>query len=366
LPKKGRLSKSSERIGVFGGTFNPIHSGHLNSALTVRDKLSLSRVLIVPASIPPHREISGPSPQERAAIVAACVRPYQPELELSQIEINRKGISYSFDTLKELGKTFKPENIYFILGADAFKDLPKWKNFPHLLEMCNFAVTTRPGVFLSLAEEDLPQGIAEYVADYKEKALKLNSGREIILVELQDIDASSSEIRKRLRSGHDVSKWLPKNVIELIREKGFYKRSSPLVADYREFAKFCSHRALDKKALDLKIYDMTKGNAYAEYSVICSATSHRHASSLGEGIVESVKEEFGLAPINVEGLRNGHWVLIDFGSVVVHVFQDAIRAQYKIEGLWQGYPQFQGELVEKARVASKKTKSKEEARGSRP
>ncbi len=323
-----------------------MHSGHLNAALTARDKLSLDKVFIVPANIPPHREISGPSPKDRASLVLACIRAYQPELELSEIEIDRGGVSYSFDTLKELNKKYKPENIFFILGADAFAELPKWKNFSKLLELANFAVTTRPGAHVSLEEEDLPEGLGEFVEDYKERSLKLNTDREIIAVELEDIDASSTEIRKLLRAGHDVSKWLPKNVIDLIFEKGFYKRSSPLVADYREFSKFCSLRALDKKALDLKIYDMTKGHAYTEYSVICSATSNRHASSIGDGIIDTVKEEFGLSPISVEGMRDGQWVLVDFGSVVVHIFQDAVRAQYKIEELWRQYPQMQKEIKE--------------------
>jgi len=320
---------------------------------------------MVPANIPPHRELSGPSGEDRAAMVSACIRPYRPELELEEIEIKRGGVSYSFDTLKELNKKYKPENIFFIMGADAFAEFPQWKNFPQLLELSNFVVSSRPGASLSLAAEDLPEGLEDYVKFHKEKSLKLKTNREIIELELEDIDVSSTELRKRLRAGHEVSKWIPQNVIELIAEKSLYKRSSPLVADYRDFSKFCSLKALDKKALDLKIYDMTKLNAYAEYSVICSATSNRHAASIGEGIIETVKEDYGLTPISIEGMRDGHWVLIDYGSVVVHIFQDAVRTQYKIEDLWRKCPQFQNEIKELKTQQAKKA-TKDEGRSSRP
>jgi ribosome silencing factor RsfS/YbeB/iojap len=134
------------------------------------------------------------------------------------------------------------------------------------------------------------------------------------------------------------------------------------VGDYRDFSLLCGGLALDKKALDLKIYDMSKKNSYAEYSVICSATSSRHASSIADGILARVKEDIGLAPISLEGMRDGQWVLIDYGAVVVHIFQDAVRAQYKIEDLWRNCPQIQ----KAEKTPSVKKTQKQEARGSRP
>lgn len=333
------LPKSDERIGLYGGAFNPIHAGHLNAALTVKGELKLDKVYFVPAFKAPHREIVGPSAQDRAALISAAIKNYEDELGVSDIEIQRKGISFTVDTLREYNKTHKAENIYFIVGADAFKHLHTWREFSELMKLANFVVTTRPGTEISFF--DLNEEIQNYVKGSDLKKLTLKTKRFIHLVELEDINASSTDIRKRLRSGGDVKNMVPPQVLDIINEKGFYKRSVPAVKDYKEFSLFCANSALDKKALSLKVYDMTKLNAYSDFSVICSGTSTRHTAAVAENVIERVKEEYGLHPIGFEGARDGHWVLIDYGAVVVHVFEDAERLKYKIEELWKSCPQVQ-------------------------
>jgi len=239
---------------------------------------------------------------------------------------------------------YKSENLYFIMGADNFLDFPHWKDFSKLLTLSNFVVTTRPGSTVTLGAVDLPSGLENYVKASDTNIVILSSGRTINLVEIEDVDTSSTEIRKLLRNSHNAQKFLVPSVLEYINDKGLYKRKSPLVDDYRKFSLYCAMQALEKKGLALKIYDMVPKNAYADYSIICSATSTKHASSLADNIMSSVKEEFGLAPISIEGLREGHWVLIDYGAVVIHIFEDAVRGQYNIEGLWQDCEQIQGEL----------------------
>jgi nicotinate-nucleotide adenylyltransferase len=304
-------------------------------ALSVKQRLGLDKVFLVPNLTPPHRSSGGQHPEDRLEMINRSIKNYRDDLECDDREIRRGGISYAVDTLKELNQKYKAENIYFIMGADAFLDFPHWKDFPKLLELSNFVVTTRPGTEFSLDAVDLPAGLENFVKATDANKAILSTGRSITLVQLEDIDISSTEIRKLLRNNHNAQKFLVPSVLEYINEKGLYKRKSPLVEDYREFSFFCSRSALDKKALALKIYDMTRKNAYADYSIICSATSTKHATSIADGIIKTVKDEFGLTPISIEGMREGHWVLIDFGAVVVHVFQDTVRGQYNIEGLWQ-------------------------------
>ena len=179
--------------------------------------------------------------------------------------------------------------------------------------------------------ETFADALEKFVKSRKENVITLRSGREIIALELDDIDVSATEVRKKLRNNLDVKKFLPPALVEYLNERGLYKRTSPLVKDYKTFATDCAGKALDKKALALKVYDMTKKNSYADFSVICSATSSRHAASIAEGIIESVKEEVGLKPISIEGLREGQWVLIDYGPVVIHVFQDAVEPNIKLK-----------------------------------
>lgn len=336
---------SEERIGILGGGFNPIHAGHLNSAMTAKAHCDLGRVIFVPALNPPHRQMIGPGAQDRLDLVAEAIRPYAPDLALDDREVKRGGVSYTFETLKSFNKTHKAENIYFIMGADAFMDFPHWKNFEELLKLANYIVTTRPGSSFSLAAVDLPSGLEQYVKASDTGRVVLTSGRTIERLELDDIDVSATDLRKKLRNGQDVSKWIPNKVMEIINERGLYRRSSPLVSDYREFALFCGRKASDRKALDLKIYDMTRKNSYADFSIICSATSSRHGSATAQGILDAVRDEYGLLPISVEGLNEGQWVLVDFGVVVIHIFQDNVRQQYRIEELWKNCPQFQTEMA---------------------
>jgi nicotinate-nucleotide adenylyltransferase len=335
---------SNLRIGVMGGVFNPVHVGHLNSALSVKEALNLDHVFLVPSYQAPHREVVGPNVEDRVEMLKLAAQAYHPELQVSDLEIIRKGKSFTYQTLEELNKNFKTKNIFFIMGADNFKSFPQWKNFESLLQLSNFVVTTRPGSSIQFEEGEIPSEIAGAVKKITPTELKLKSGTSIRLIEINDIDVSSTEIRKRLRVGHEVKNLLPPTVVEYIETNSLYKRTLPLVKDYRDFSIYCGNKARDRKALGLKMYDMTKNNGYADYSIICSATSTKHASSIADGIIRSAKEDFGLSPIGVEGVRDGRWVLIDFGPVVVHVFEDAVRGQYQLEQLWKNCRQFQDEI----------------------
>ncbi len=345
-PREPKLNPnlSTERLGLFGGAFNPIHVGHLNAAMTVKSEMILDRVVFIPVNRAPHREVSGPSAQDRLLLIDAAVSAYQPELQTDDLEIKRGGTSFTVDTLEAFNKTHNADNLFFIIGADSFKNLHTWRDFPKLLKLANFIVTSRPGTELSLFAEDLHPELEKYVASSDGKVIKLKTKRTIELVELDDINVSSTDIRKRLRAGGDARTMVSPQVLDLINEKGFYKRSVPAVKDYKEFSLFCGRAAQDLKGIALKVYDMQAMNTYADFSVICSGTSTRHAISVAHNVVERVKEEYGIGPISFEGAREGHWVLIDYGGVVIHVFEDAMRGQYRIEELWRDCPQIQNEL----------------------
>jgi nicotinate-nucleotide adenylyltransferase len=335
---------SSERVGILGGVFNPVHIGHLNLALSVKQILKLDKVILVPCFRSPNREVTGPTPDERLEMLKLATKTYQPELEVSEIELKRKGVSYTVDTLQELGKTYKAKNIYFIMGADNFATFTKWKDFELLLSLANYAVATRPQSLVDFDEDALSKELVPYIKKVQANQLKLKSGMTIETIDIDGVDVSSTEIRKRLRVSHEVKNMMPPAVTAYIDEHKLYQRTMPLVKDYREFSIYCGRKANDKKALALKIYDMTKNNGYTDYSVICSATSTKHAASIADGVIRSAKDDFGLSPISLEGARDGRWVLIDFGPVVVHVFEDAVRAQYQIEQLWKSCRQLQDEM----------------------
>ena len=134
------------RLGVFGGTFDPIHNGHLMVAEQCRDRLSMERVLFVPARLPPHkRERPLTAPHHRMAMVRLAIAS-NPGFEASSIELGRPGPSYSVDTLRQLRQN-QPEDteMFFIMGADSLNDLASWHNPAGLLANCKLIVVSRPG-----------------------------------------------------------------------------------------------------------------------------------------------------------------------------------------------------------------------------
>jgi len=133
-------------IGILGGTFDPIHCGHLAAAAAGRDAFNLSRVLVLPSRIPPHRPVQpAASPFHRFAMACLAVSGL-PGFEASDDELRAEGPSYTADTLeRQLAAGLRPSEIYFITGADAFADIATWKRYPAVLDLANFVVVARPG-----------------------------------------------------------------------------------------------------------------------------------------------------------------------------------------------------------------------------
>ncbi len=134
-----------KRVGLFGGTFNPVHLGHLRAAEIVQEKFSLDEVLFVPSYIPPHKDTSDVvSPSHRLKMVELTLRSYSHFVP-SSIEIDAMGKSYSIITLNRIKKLYPEALIFFILGIDAFLEIDTWKDYEHVLKRCFFVVINRPG-----------------------------------------------------------------------------------------------------------------------------------------------------------------------------------------------------------------------------
>jgi nicotinate-nucleotide adenylyltransferase len=215
-----------ERIGVFGGTFNPIHTGHVRAAAEVRARFSLDRILFVPSFIPPHKETSEiASPGDRMAMVKLALRRFR-RLVPSPIEIEAGGTSYSIITLGKIRRLYPGARIFFILGADAFREIETWREWRRVLERCLFIVTTRPGSRLSAARAALPpeyrRGVFEVTPATRIREELLSSQR-IFLTPISAVDVSSTEIRSRVRRGAPIRGLVPAPVARYIAERGLYR-----------------------------------------------------------------------------------------------------------------------------------------------
>ncbi len=192
------------KIGIFGGTFNPVHYGHLINAEQVREKFSLDRVLFVPSKHPVHKELEGSISSDHRVKMLELALEGNREMGVSTIEVDKDTPSYTIYTVNELEKQYPGDELFLIIGYDSYLEIGTWKNYRELLQKVNCIVMKR--------ESDSPQG--ENREELRES---------ILFADNPVIEISSSVIRNRIRGGLSVTYMLPENVLDYINKKGFYK-----------------------------------------------------------------------------------------------------------------------------------------------
>jgi len=189
-----------EHIGVFGGTFDPIHNAHLAIARAALAEAGLDRVIFVVAARPPHKEGGAVAdPEDRYAMVAAAVAN-EDGMEASRLELEREGLSYTTDTLAELERLYPQGHLHLILGLDSLVDFPKWKDPAGILARARVLAVSRPG---SLRVAPELEGHYD-------------------LLPFEETDLSSTEVRRRITEGEPLDDVLPAAVQEIIRERHIY------------------------------------------------------------------------------------------------------------------------------------------------
>lgn len=215
------------RIGVFGGTFNPIHYGHLRAAEEARELLSLDKVLFIPSGTPPLKTVGLAGAAHRYEMTRRAAK-HNRFFEVLDIESRNEGKSYTVDTLGKLLKTYKGADLWFMLGVDAFLDMPNWRDPERLVSLVNFAVFSRPGT--SFADLSASPHISS--GDYSSKALdqpgeglltvRLKSGRDLVLLKITPIGISSTDIRKRIKKRQSIKYLLPEEIESYIISNKLY------------------------------------------------------------------------------------------------------------------------------------------------
>jgi nicotinate-nucleotide adenylyltransferase len=216
---------SGTRIGILGGTFDPVHNGHLETALAASRALDLSRVLLLPSGAPPHRQ-QQPSASRfhRFAMIALAVTGVTG-FELSDMEIGEPGPSFTYDTLARLHAGGMPASqIFFITGADAFAEIATWSRYPLVLDMAHFVVVSRPGH----PAGTLPSRLSALASRMTEVAGTIAAPHTIMLVDAATPDVSSTEIRRRLETGVSIAGLVPDRVAAYIHQHGLYARAGAL------------------------------------------------------------------------------------------------------------------------------------------
>ena len=188
------------RIGLLGGTFNPIHIGHLTMAQIALERLRLKKVIFIPSNLPPHKIVKGLVPAlHRYAMVRLAIQGY-PHFEVSDVEVKRKGKSYSIDTIKYFHSILSARTkLYFIIGEDALARLHTWKEFKKIQKLVSFIVVNRPG--------------------YKHRAAK----SKYHFVNMPEIDIASSFLRNRIAERKSIKYFVPERVYRYIKRHQLYQ-----------------------------------------------------------------------------------------------------------------------------------------------
>jgi nicotinate-nucleotide adenylyltransferase len=208
------------RLGIFGGTFNPIHFGHLRAAEEVRQEIGLDTVVFVPSYVPPHKELAGRIPADkRLEIVRLAIRN-NPFFTLSSFEVEQGGNSYSIRTIEYMREKYGVTP-HFILGQDAFNEISTWYESGRLFGLAHFAVMSRPDAERPELEDVLGGMAASF--ERTDGGYVNEAGNRIMFVNVTPLDISSSLIRSLRRQGRSIKYLVPEEVEEYIRDERMYE-----------------------------------------------------------------------------------------------------------------------------------------------
>jgi nicotinate-nucleotide adenylyltransferase len=224
------------RIGIMGGTFDPIHLGHLRAAEEIYWAFGLDRIVFVPAARPPHKEEVAASALHRYEMVSLAT-VFTPYFAVSPLELQREGTSYSVETVREFRKTAGPDaRLYFVVGVDAFLEMSTWREAEELLALTRVIVAARPGWRLDEVERLLAPDQRRLLGEPTFRYLKVGevdpdqverdiAPRQVLLVEVISLDIASREVRRLAEAGRSVRHLVPDTVAAYMAKNRLYSRS---------------------------------------------------------------------------------------------------------------------------------------------
>lgn len=318
----------SELIGIFGGTFDPIHNGHLGAVEQVCDRIPFDRVHWVLSARPPHKQQTAVSVKHRFAMLCSALDD-KPAYIADDTEIKRANKSYTIDTVASLRKQHPGASFCAIIGGDSLLSLPRWHRYAELIEQVNWVVMHRPGYSLNV-----PAELSDRLVDSPD-LLRACSGGKIWCMEQSNFAISSTQLRAELANSTDTltqlaREFLPSSVVTYIRQHQLYRIDSMNPEQIKDQVV----DALENiKGQDIKVIEIADISDFADYMVVASGTSDTHVKALAREASDNLRKQ-GVKPLNQDGSDVGEWVLVDFGDVVLHVMRPEVREYYDLEKLW--------------------------------
>jgi nicotinate-nucleotide adenylyltransferase len=336
------------KIGLFGGTLNPVHIGHLRSAEEVREAVGLDSVWFIPAGTPPHKRREELVPWEHRMAMVRLAVSGNPFFRGVDLEPEKAGCSYTVDTLRELAARALPgQEFFFIMGSDAFLDVRQWKEYSALVDYASIVVMGRHGDRWDSVRDVLVRAFPGHQPDDAAMSYSSPGMGDIILVNVTDIDISSTEIRNRLAAGRSVRYLVPEETEKYMNRNDLYirEKTGGSVSDRGDIepeyaARRIAREIHDNKGEDITILDVRGISAFADFFIIAHGRSSRHV----QGIAGKIKKALSREKIKcraIEGEDDGKWILMDYEDCVVHIFYEPVREFYDLEGLWHEAPRLE-------------------------
>lgn len=337
------------RIGLLGGTLDPVHFGHLRSADEIREALELDEIWFMPAALPPHKEPSTLTPfTHRLAMVKLAVASID-YFKITAIENERPGPSYSIDTLKALRKRHKDEaEFFFILGSDAFLDIETWKDYGSLTDYASLVIMRRGHEDSSGLKEVISRAFPSHNIQGEKDIFVAHDKGAIYLYSVTHLAISGTDIRRRAKSGLSVRFLVPEEVRIYMEKNSLYAGStgdlSPSLGDIEtkaasseEQVQQIASEILENKGEQIVILDMRGISYLADFFIISHGRSTKHVQGIANKMRKKLRKK-GIKCSGVEGEQEGKWILMDYGDVIVHLFYEPVRGFYDLEGLWSEVP----------------------------
>ncbi len=324
--------EAPRRIGVLGGTFDPPHVGHLWLAALAADVLDLDRVLFMPAAQPPHKGGRLISKGTDRLLMTRLAIHTDPTFELSALEMERPGPSYTIDSVVELKRLYPDAELFLVMAADSLAQIDTWREPDRLLDEIEWAVGPRVG------QRSCRIGRRWRIdSAIGRRASTCSPVRRSTSAAPRSGDGwrpgtpSATLCRARWRSSSSIESCT--GVADEAAEAKTLEDRVEIPAEAAELAHRIVEIASDKKGNDIVMLRTAELTSMADFFVIASGRSDRQVSALSGAIVDELRRD-GIRPLGIEGRASARWVLLDFGSVIVHVFAPEEREYYGLERLW--------------------------------
>jgi len=348
---------------LFGGTFDPIHLGHVKTVAALQKDLEIDQIRWILSAQPPHRDQPQATIEQRLTMLDIALQDY-PNMISDDVEVRSDKASYTIETLIHFRQKYPKASINLIVGSDIMQSFHHWHRDEDILKFANIIVMHRAG-YSNDVNPKLLNYVTENMADLKSSAFG-----HVFVYAAPPVPISATQIRQAIANMDDVSDSLHSEVHEFIQQNNLYvsahhfqnqnsKTQPPLfqtksnedimietqATDQADFSAepipFNSEEQVqmivealeDNKALDIKVLNITDISNFADYMVIATGTSNTHLRAISGNSVRELSRQ-GLKALGEEGRDSNEWVLADFGDVVVHIMRPEVRELYDLEKLW--------------------------------